>query len=148
MKKILIVVAVLIILGGGYFLFNKSDEIKNTPENTEQVAEENKYEFDIEKISGNWISVDDSEFSRKFNSDLTFSDSYGEDGVVSSGIWFVFNKDNAPENFPYTMESGKDYLVINDTNTTLSFVISEITDSSLTLIYLEGGSVLKFNKAS
>jgi hypothetical protein len=144
MKKLLLSIGVLIVLLVTfiYVLKEISDSLSVDSEGQNQT--QNINEFDTTTLSGEWVSADDIKFTRKFNDDYTYSDSY-EDEVTSSGIWFGFDKNNAPDNFPYEMEDGKTYIVINDTSTTLAFMISSVTEDRLEMFYLDGG-LLIFNK--
>jgi hypothetical protein len=144
MKKILLPIILLVVLVFG-FLFLMKEKNDNSRANTnEENSEEVVNNFDPATLSGEWVSIDDEKFTRKFNDDYTYSDIY--DGkVTSSGVWFGFDKSNAPENFPYDMEEGKTYIVINDTSTTLAFMVSSVSNEKLELFYLDGG-LLQFNK--
>lgn len=144
MRKILLPILLLIVLISG-FLFIAKDRSDNSQLNTnEENIEDVVNDFDPSTLSGEWVSVDDEKFIRKFNDDYTYSDIYDGE-VTSSGIWFGFDKNSAPENFPYDMEEGKTYIVINDTSTTLAFMISSVSNDKLELFYLDGG-LLQFNK--
>ena len=145
MKKIIYGAIVLIVVIGAYFLFIKngfeeSNEItKNIPQySVREKSEEEKL------LVGEWQSIDDSFFSRNFNEDQTFRDSYKNEGVTSSGTWFVFDSSDKPEYFQYPVEDGNKYLVMNDTSLSLNFIIAEVGKDSLSLIYLDNGGVLNF----
>lgn len=147
MKKILVIIIFLVVLGGLYLSFfseNKKNESFNSYVNEENTVQEID-KFDESVLYGKWQSIDDNLFIRIFENDNTFKDTYGEDGVVSNGTWFVYRSEELPSNFPYPVENGKDYLIMNDTNLSLHFMISEITKDKLSLIYLDNGSTLRFN---
>ncbi len=146
MKKIIVFLFIVLALVSIYF-FKKVEffDFKNNSSDTETKVDE-VFKDEINILVGDWVSVDDKDFSRTFNNDYTFSDSYGDEGILSSGVWFIFDNNNSPENFPYTIDESKKYLVMNDSNKNLSFIISSINDKSLELIYLEGSGVLKFEK--
>lgn len=144
MKKLVLSIFVLVILVASliYLLKERSDSLKLGANQQEQEVDVNN--FNPSTLSGEWVSIDDEKFTRKFSADYTYVDSYNGE-VTSSGVWFGFDKNNAPENFPYEMEEGKTYIVINDTSTTLAFMVSSVSEESLELIYLDGGA-LRFNK--
>ena len=118
--------------------------VPNVPVTDEDKAVAQRYFDHVRQNSAKHVMVDDEKFIRKFNDDYTYSDIYDGE-VTSSGIWFGFDKNSAPENFPYDMEEGKTYIVINDTSTTLAFMISSVSNDKLELFYLDGG-LLQFNK--
>jgi hypothetical protein len=145
MKKILFLFIILLAFTAFYFVF-KNEKPKESFETQEEILEEVKVNFDTSLLYGNWKSIDDQTFVRVINEDNTFQDTYGDEGIVSSGTWFVFDFNSKPQDFPYNAENGKNYLVMNDTNNSLYFIISQITEDSLTIIYLDNGSALQFNK--
>jgi len=149
MKKILLIFIFLIVLGSLYFVFfsySKEGNIKVINENDELEIIPEIEKFNESVLYGKWQNVDDSSFVRIFEGDNTFKDTYGDQIFTSSGIWFVYRAAELPSNFPYPIENDKDYLIMNDTNLSLHFIISEITKDSLTLIYLDSGGTLRFNR--
>jgi hypothetical protein len=145
MKKIIGLLIILLALIAIYFVF-KNENPKESFETQEEILEEVKVNFDTALLHGSWKSVDDGLFVRVINQDNTFQDKYGDDGIVASGTWFVFDSNSRPDDFPYPIENDKNYLVINDTNNSLYFIIAEIKKESMTLIYMDGGSILQFNR--
>jgi hypothetical protein len=146
MKKISILLSlVLIVFVGFYFSFNKKTLNQNISVEEKQDVDSGS-NFDEEILHGKWQSIDDKLFVRVLNGDNTFQDVYGDNEVTSSGTWFVFDAKNKPEDFAYPVESGKTYLTMNDTNLSMSFLISDVSSERLELIYLDAGGVLQFNK--
>lgn len=144
MKKIIGVVVLILLLSGVFYFWKNANAKQYLNENfSDQLSF--KEESNTLNLSGSWTSVNDESFVRVFNEDSTFKDMYQSE-VVASGTWFTFNKNNSLENFPYDVEDGKDYLIMNDTSSTLSFVVSEHTNDSLVINYLDSGGVLKFKK--
>lgn len=140
-KKIVQMVAVVLIVVLGIFLWSKTSD-----NNTDMAAEE-MLTFDSSLLVGEWVSVDDENFKRTFNEDGTFTDTYeGQDDATVSGTWLSFDKDNKPDNFTYPVGDGSLYVVLNDTKVSLNFAVSDVTEEELTMVYLDSGSVLKFKK--
>lgn len=139
MKKIILLVLVLVAVIAGFLLVYKKNNIENNiPGRNDSGLSENKKEEFI--YYGKWQSTDDESFVRIFNEDNTFQDLYDEQ-VVSSGTWYVFDGSNVPVNFSYTVESDKKYIMMNNTNSSLSFLIEDAQKDRLNLIYLDGGAL-------
>lgn len=147
MKKV-IVILIILFAGLGLFYFlgdkNQKENFDNQILNSAD-KKENQKSFDNKTISGRWMSLDDEKFIREFSEDLTFKDIY-EGEVIVGGVWYVFDSNNTPSEFIYPVESGKNYLVMNDTSASLSFMINELTKDKLVLFYLDSGAVLEFKK--
>ncbi len=98
-----------------------------------------------ENILGVWKSVDDQKFTRTFQSDGTFIDSY-EGRADTKGDWIVF-MDNSGLVTNFALEPNTVYLrllVDSPTNETLHFKVSKVTPEELELIYMERGGTLLF----
>ena len=145
MKKIKGVIVFILLVDIGFFawsIISRNDAQKII---TEEMNVENLQSFDDSGLVGNWVSLDDEKFVRNLNSDKTFLDYYDNE-ITSAGIWFTFSSEEFPESFPYPVESGKNYLVLNDGSLSLNFIIAETTQDSLVLIYMDNGGVLQFTK--
>lgn len=98
-------------------------------------------------LVGDWQSLDDQKFTRKFEVDGTLTDAYeGSDDTV--GSWVIFNKDSQVET-PFALETGVTYLRIStDTGTSevMYYKITKVTPDELELIYMDRGGVLRFNR--
>ena len=98
-------------------------------------------------MQGTWQSTDDVKSQRVFNADHTASDVY--DGkTLWSGQWTTFTKATAPEvSFP--LEDGVVYLQLTENGkpeSTLSFMVSNLADNDLQLIYLGRGGALTYKR--
>lgn len=145
MRNISILILFLLLLTGFYFAFNKGGEELVLQEENFQEEDDDVKDLDDSEFHGQWQSVDDDNFVRVLNDDNTFKDIYDE-VVSSSGTWFIFDSSNKPTDFIYPVENGKTYLIMNDTSSSLNFLVAEINSEKLTLIYLDNGGVLQFNK--
>lgn len=147
MKKIVLGIILGVFFIGSFFLLDKKSDKKENKISTPEVVIEKVEKSKEEKLlTGKWQSLDDSFFIRNFDEDQTFQDLYEGEGLTSSGTWFVFDSNSKPEYFPYPVESEKKYLIMNDTNLSLNFIISEIDNDSLDLIYLDNGGILRFTR--
>ncbi len=98
-----------------------------------------------ENILGIWKSVDDQKFTRTFQSDGTYIDSY-EGSADTKGDWVVF-MDNSGLVTDFTLEPNTVYLRLlegSSTEATLHFKVSKVTPEELELIYMERGGTLRF----
>lgn len=98
-----------------------------------------------EKILGVWKSADDEKFTRTFQSDGTFIDSY-VGSADTKGDWVVFT-DNSGLTTEFTLEPDTVYLRLlegSSTDMTLHFKVSKVTPEELELIYMERGGTLRF----
>lgn len=146
MKKIIVILIILFAgLGIFYFFGDKNNTVNFGNEISSTSNKEQKQNFDNKTIGGKWVSLDDEKFVREFSEDMTFKDIY-ENEVIVGGVWYVFDSNNAPSEFIHPVESGKNYLVMNDTSASLNFMINELTKDKLVLFYLDSGAVLEFKK--
>ncbi|MFA7193453.1 MAG: hypothetical protein WC087_00865 [Candidatus Paceibacterota bacterium] len=142
-RVVQIVLGILIIIGIVYVW-----SIVGVDKKADEMVEQ-KLSFDPTLLVGTWVNVDDENFKRTFNTDGTFTDTYkNEKGpeVSVSGTWNTFDKEDRPTNFNYPVGDGAIFVTLNDKELSTNFVISEVTKDSLTMVYLENASVLKFKK--
>jgi len=136
MKNIIIIVLALVIVGGGFYFLNNKE-----------VAVEEEIVMDAplpaDSLAGTWQSTEDPNFVRNIYENGGYSDLY-EDEETSNGPWVTFMSENAPEEFPYTLEEGAEYLELKEESGSLYFKIAEVTEEKLVLIYLDRGGVLEF----
>ncbi|PIR86490.1 hypothetical protein COU13_00640 [Candidatus Kaiserbacteria bacterium CG10_big_fil_rev_8_21_14_0_10_43_70] len=99
-----------------------------------------------EAIIGAWRSTDDENFTRKFDSNGTVTDTYdGQDLATSVGSWVIlYDLSEEPANLP--LIEGATYLKILFAEEALYFTISEISSNTLQLIYLDRGGALNFER--
>lgn len=121
--------------------YNRSPQ--NEDENTEAMNT-----ADVEtNIVGTWKSDADEKFTREFRADGTVTDSYASEVEVnSSGTWELFTSENAVTTFTGELDEGSVYLKINIDGADLHFRVTEATDGSLSLVYLDRGGVLEFSR--
>jgi hypothetical protein len=99
-----------------------------------------------ESLVGLWESTDDEKFTREFEADGTSTDRYeGDELATFVGEWVTFN-DPSSEPVEIPVIEGATYLRILSGEETLYFTVSEITEDSLQLIYLDRGGALNFRK--
>jgi len=142
MKNIIIIVLALVVAGGGFYFLNQN---KSREEIMLRLAVlEGRLEaISINPLAGVWQSTEDANFVRNIYENGGYSDLY-EGEETSNGPWVTFMSENAPEEFPYTLEEGAEYLELQDTEGSLYFKIAEVTEEKLVLIYLDRGGVLEF----
>ena len=127
-----IIFAVLVILFGTYWY---EDEVKGYPAPGQA------------PIVGEWRSTDDANFTRQFNPDGTYTDSYeGDASATSNGIWKLFTTTNPDSAFTGVLAQGTTYLKMADASTTLFFSILKETNDGLQLLYLDRGNTLSFTR--
>ncbi|MDP2650397.1 MAG: hypothetical protein Q8P16_02420 [bacterium] len=97
-------------------------------------------------LVGTWQSNEDAKFKREFNADGTVTDTYeGENAVASHGEWEVFTDPSAePVEVPDI--PGATYVRLVFDEETVYFIVPEITESNLVMIYLGRGGALTFTR--
>ena len=133
MKVLLSAIILLVLIGGGYYVFFHN--IDSSEETT----------ISLELLAGAWESTEDPNFVRTLEANGTFADTYPEE-VVTTGTWSIFTHTDIPESFPYTIVEDLIYLSLDNSDVTLFFSIVEVTQNSLTLIYLDRGGILSFTR--
>lgn len=99
-----------------------------------------------EDLIGLWESTDDEKFTREFEEDGTATDRYeGDELATFVGEWVTFN-DPSSEPVELPIVEGATYLRILSGEEALYFTVSEVTEDSLQLIYLDRGGALNFRK--
>lgn len=99
-----------------------------------------------ESIVGKWQSTEDPKSVREFKDDGTMVDIY--DGkVVSTDLFVVFTKENAPKIVAFPIEDNAVYIQATQKGTqedTLNFKLVKLTPDELVLIYMERGGTLTY----
>lgn len=97
-------------------------------------------------IIGVWESTDDANFVRVFEENGTVTDTYeGDSEATSIGQWTILTDlSEEPPNIP--SEEGMVYLKILFEEEAFYFIISEVDETSLQLIYLDRGGALNFER--
>lgn len=151
---------VIIILGAlGWYLFvgNAPAEDSSSMEDGSSMEMESEDEsmmqdtepLQSDSLAGTWRSVDDPKFVRNIYENGGYLDTYeGEPGASTTGPWVTFTEENAPSDFPYTLEAGAVYLRLDDSAGPLYFKITKLTDTELELIYLDRGGALRFTRVT
>lgn len=100
-----------------------------------------------DSIVGTWQSTDDPNFVRTIYENGGFTDSYeGSPDATHSGTWVTFTATEAPDDFAYPTEAGTTYLEMSDEDTVYTFAIIELSEESVTMLYLDRGGVLSFER--
>ncbi|PLX27968.1 hypothetical protein C0583_01890 [Candidatus Parcubacteria bacterium] len=105
--------------------FNKFDKISNTikfiPFGTK-----------AEAIKGEWVSDDDETYSIQFKNDLKTDYSQGE--IIASAKYTIEKSEN------------DSFLIVEDSDSEVRYKILEVSETKLSLIYLDRGITLNFSK--
>lgn len=157
MKSFIIFVLVVIILGGGWYIYREhtasqtEDAMVQGGDTMEQDIGEGR-DIDIAaavraNIVGGWQSNEDGNFIRSIRGDGIVEDLYdGQEPTL--GAWTVFTSKDAPENFTYPLEVDTPYLrIVDDTGLVLDFKVTKLTPETLELIYLDRGGALTFTRS-
>ena len=144
-KNQLIFLIIILIFGAiALFILFKEREEKDKPfeiQSSQEKDEVSLTEEYSEKIIGEWKSKEDEKSVVLFKEDETFKDIYDKE-EVSSGEWVVKDKKG---NFDITFhlyktvegEEGEDVY---------EYEITRIDEENLSLVYLERGNVLEYEK--
>ena len=99
-----------------------------------------------ESIQGKWQSTQDAKSVREFKADGTMVDIY--DGkVVSTNLFVVFTKANAPKMVAFPIEENTVYIQATEKGTsedTLNFKLVKLTPEELELVYMDRGGTLTY----
>lgn len=103
-------------------------------------------EGELSLLDGTWQSTADAKFIREFNADGGVTDRYeGDPGATAAGSWTIIaNVTAEPVLLPET-----DLPILKlvfPASEPLYFSISDLTDTSLTLTYLDRGGALSFTR--
>jgi hypothetical protein len=101
-----------------------------------------------ESIQGKWKSTEDEKFVREFKADSVVQD-WHDGKVVTSGLFVVFTKANAPKMVAFPIEENAVYIQITEKGTqadTLNFKLVKLTPDELELIYMDRGGSLRFTR--
>ncbi len=163
MLKILIAIFVALTLGVvGYWWYlvqsasvNVVDEQTITSETETGVVSEAATDklpgiatIPADKLLGKWVSVDDAAFTRTFNADNTFSDDYeGVPEASMSGSWSTFSATDAPEDVPYLLDDDITYLKLDAEPEPLYFTVITLSETELSMFYMERGNLLNFTRS-
>jgi hypothetical protein len=101
-----------------------------------------------ESIQGKWQSTEDAKFVREFKADSVVED-WHDGKVVTSGLFVVFTKANAPKMVAFPIEENAVYIQMTTKGTqadTLNFKLVKMTSDELELIYMDRGGSLKFTR--
>lgn len=140
MKNILCIFVLIIIAGAGWWVLSPNTAI--APEG-EQVTDTQPLPAD--SIVGVWRSTDDANFVRTVYENGGYMDTYdGDPDAATVGPWVTFTKESAPEGFAYPLEDGTIYLQLDTGDEALYFKIVEVTETQLSLIYLDRGGAVYF----
>lgn len=138
MRRALLVVILAVAAGVGLFLWERSASSGARPaavapagaEENDPTAPNRVKPTLAAAIVGEWRSVDDPSFTRVFEADGKFYDTY--EGVADApGTW---------------AEVGGE-LHLSSGAGTLRFDVTGVTESSLAMIYLDRGNLLRFERA-
>lgn len=156
-SKLTWAVVVLIVLGGAYYFLvgpGKSmakdgmmqDDASSMTGGDAMNDDSHAMKAD-EKMTGTWKSSDDAKFTRTFNADGTFTDSYeGEPSANESGTYSVVDATKVDVGVPATAIAGMTVVKLSSSSGDLYFSINEVTDSTLVMTYLGRGNILSFTK--
>ncbi len=103
--------------------FNLFDRIKGTIEFSEEQA------FNLNLLQGKWVSLDDADSKIEFSGAKKLD--YYQDEKMSEGSFLI--QDNK-------------YLVVSDGGNEFEYIITELSDENLTLIYTPRGNTLRYKK--
>lgn len=141
MKNIIIVLIAIVVVGGGFYYFSN----KESEEADNYAAEE---ALPADSLAGVWQSVEDPNFIRTIYENGGYLDTYTGTDISTEGPWVTFMAGTTPEEFPYEVEEGAEYLELKDEDGSLYFKIVEKTEEKLVLIFLDRGGVLEFTRVN
>lgn len=144
MKNIFYVLILTSIAGAGWWVFAPHAAVAPVALDEEATMMDTQ-PLPTDSIVGVWRSTEDANFVRTVYENGGYMDSYdGTPDATTQGPWVTFTKDNAPDGFAYPLEDGATYLQLTAGEETLNFKIAEVTQTQLTLIYLDRGGSLNF----
>lgn len=162
MKQFLVLLLAALLIGGiAYAWYQQATMMPAEPtETNEKVAVDtgaadgvmSDADNDAEPIPANslvgtWKSTDDPNFVRTIYENGGFTDSYeGSPDATHSGTWVIFTAAEAPNDFAYPIEAGTTYLEMSDEDAVYTFAIIELSEESVTMLYLDRGGVLSFDR--
>ncbi len=86
-----------------------------------------------EHLVGEWRSAEDASFTRVFAADKTFHDTYAGDPAGAPGTWEV--------------SAGKvDQIRLSSEGDVMTFDVVSLTENDLSMIYLNRGNLLRFER--
>ncbi len=149
MKKILLIVAFVIIACGGlyYYRHDQAQRLSGERGSSENVSAKRSPSDERTKIVGTWRSTEDSKFIRVFNADGTTEDRYeGDPSATMAGEWNIFTSTNPDPGYDRELATDTTYLKIQSQYEALFFRVLSVSDTNLELSYLDRGNTLSFTK--
>jgi hypothetical protein len=141
-KKIIIPLAIVAVLVAGGYVYQHRYQLFTFENGSIQIAEK-----PVElAILGTWRSADDPKFTREFTEDGKVIDRYeGDASADVEGRWYVTSTAEIPFSIPVVEGATDIKLQFPDGN--YFFRVADVSRTSLTLIYLERGNSLRFERA-
>jgi hypothetical protein len=141
MHKILWIVVLLGILGGGYYIQQNYLNSKKSVNDTSTTSVSDGSNSTVVNIVGSWASTDDAKSVEVFKEDRTTENVY--DGkVITTGTWNIVKNTKLADGsilngiFLETIIEKEQYV----------YKVVSVNDSELTLTYLSRGNTLNYKK--
>ncbi|MFC1720774.1 hypothetical protein ACFLY0_01635 [Patescibacteria group bacterium] len=148
MKKIFYTIFILIIIAATFFFLSgrtASEDVKtniNVENNVAASANESNEINEVQFI-GKWVSVDDNKYEVS-HGENAFLEEYYDGEVVSIGSWSI--AETLPEKISEQYPNATDgpFLIKESDGEVMFYIVESVTDTNLTLIYLDRGNTLEF----
>lgn len=131
-KKAFLVIAVGLFIAFGSIYTNEDDNV---------------FALVPSQLAGAWESVDDLQSVREFTIEGDLIESYSSEIIGDIGKWSIFSFEEAIEyGFSTAHDQEGVYLLIETEEGPLYFLITELSNENLKLIYLDRGNTLEYKR--